>query len=280
MSPEEAVALACAAFGLDPGRASVLRAADHITVALDEDHVARVIPAPTDDDRRALAAAMLLPRLLQRLDDPVERDGALVVAYPRVTPGLDGIADLAPAGASLAAHHAQGRLLLLQDAVDLPAFDPVRLAERWLDRAPDVLDRDQRSALLGAVDERWALVTGEPAVLHADAHPANWFADEAGPWLMIDPEYLSIGPAVYDLAPLEVVERRLGTGPSRFPSCRAGYEDLAGAVDATSLAAAIGVRELLSVAWLAARAADPATAGHVRDRLADALAGRSGGWRA
>ncbi|MFM7246776.1 MAG: hypothetical protein ACKO2Y_04810, partial [Actinomycetota bacterium] len=72
MSPEEAVALACAAFGLDPGRAAVLRAADHITVAFDEDHVARVIPAPTDDDRRALAAAMLLPRLLQRLDDPVE----------------------------------------------------------------------------------------------------------------------------------------------------------------------------------------------------------------
>ncbi|MFM9125862.1 MAG: phosphotransferase family protein [Actinomycetota bacterium] len=159
------------------------------------------------------------------------------------------------------------------------AGGPVRLAERWLDRAPDVLDRDRRSALLGAVDERWALVTGEPAVLHADAHPANWFADEAGPWLMIDPEYLSIGPAVYDLAPLEVVERRLGAGPSRFPSCRAGYEDLAGAVDGAALAAAIGTRELLSVAWLAARATDPATAGHVRDRLADALAGRPGGWR-
>ena len=279
MNPEQALALACAAFGLDPGHAAVLRAADHITVALDADHVARVIPDPTDDDRRALAAAMLLPRLLQRLDDPVERDGALVVAYPRVTPGLDDIADLAPAGASLAAHHAQGRLLLREGAVDLPAFDPLRLAERWLERAPGVLDAAARSALLGAVDERWAPVDGEPAVLHADAHPANWFADEAGPWLMIDPEYLSIGPAVYDLAPLEVVERRLGSGASRFGSFRAGYEEAAGPVDDPALEAAIGVRELLSVAWLAARAGDAETAARVRARLDDALAGRPGSWR-
>jgi antitoxin (DNA-binding transcriptional repressor) of toxin-antitoxin stability system len=278
VSPEEAVALACAAFDLDPRHAAVLRAGDHITVALDADHVARVIPAPTDDDRRALAAALLLPRLVQRLDDPVERDGALVVAYPRVAPGLDGIADLAPTGASLSAHHAQGRLLLREGAVDLPAFDPLRLAERWLERAPDVLDAAARSALLGAVDERWALVDGEPAVLHADAHPANWFADDAGPWLMIDPEYLAIGPAVYDLAPLEVVERRLGAGPSRFASFRAGYEAPAGPVDDAALAAAIGARELLSVAWLAARAADARTADRVRARLDDALAGRPGRW--
>ncbi len=280
MSPEEAVALACAAFDLDPAHARVLRAADHITVALDDDHVARVIPDPVDDDRRVLAAAMLLPRLLQRLDEPVERDGALIVAYPRVAPGLDGVADLAPGGASLAAHHAQGRLLLRSGAVDLPVFDPVHLAERWLDRAPDVLDRDERAALVRAVDGRWALVDGEPAVLHADAHPANWFADDAGPWLMIDPEYLSIGPAVYDLAPLEVVERRLGDGPSRFASLRAGYEEAAGPVDEAALAAAIGARELLSVAWLAAHARDAAVADRVRARLADALAGRAGSWRA
>lgn len=280
MSPEEAVALACAAFDLDPAQARVLRAADHITVALDTDHVARVIPDPLDDDRRALAAAMLLPRLLQRLDDPVERDGALIVAYPRVTPGLDGVADLAPGGAGLAAHHAQGRLLLDAGAVDLPAFDPVHLAERWLARAPAVLDPDQRSSLLHALDARWGAVAGEPAVLHADAHPANWFADDSGPWLMIDPEYLSIGPAVYDLAPLEVVERRLGEGPSRFGSFRAGYEAAAGPLDEAALAAAIGARELLSVAWLAARAADGALVAHVQARLADALAGRDGSWRA
>jgi hypothetical protein len=279
VSPDEAVALACAAFDLDPAGARVLRAADHITVALDDDHVARVIPDPDDDDRRVLAAALLLPRLLQRLDDPVELDGALVIAYPRVTPGLDGVDDLAAAGASLAAHHAQGRLLLQAGAVDLPAFDPLRLAERWLHRAPRVLDPDERSALLRAVDDRWARVAGSAAVLHADAHPANWFADDAGPWLMIDPEYLSLGPAVYDLAPLEVVERRLGGGPSRFASFRAGYEDAAGPVDEEALGAAIGARELLSVAWLAARAADDETAARARARLDDALAGRAGSWR-
>ncbi len=279
MSPDEALALACAAFDMDPAGASVMRAADAITVALDDDHVARVIPDPDEDARRALEAALLLPRLLQRLDDPVERDGALVVAYPRVTPGLDGIADLSPAGASLAAHHAQGRILLRQGAVDLPELDPLGLADRWLTRAPGVLSRDETADLMRALEARWALVEGERAVLHADAHPANWFADDAGPWLMLDPEYLSIGPAVYDLAPLEVVERRLGAGPSRFASCRAGYEQAAGPVDGAALAAAVGARELLAVAWLAPRVADAATAGHARDRLADALGGRAGSWR-
>lgn len=280
MSPDEALALACAAFDMDPAGARVLRADDAVTVALDDEHVARVIPDPDEDARRVLAAALLLPRLLQRLDDPVERNGALIVAYPRVAPGLDGVDDLAPAGASLAAHHAQGRILLRQGAVDLPGFDPLALADRWLARAPGVLARDESADLMRALEARWALVEGEHAVLHADAHPANWFADDAGPWLMLDPEYLSIGPAVYDLAPLEVVERRLGAGPSRFASARAGYEALAGAIDEASLTAAVGARELLSVAWLAARAVDAATAGHVRDRLADALSGRPGSWRA
>lgn len=279
MSPDEALALACAAFDMDPAGARVLRAADAITIALDDDHVARVIPDPDADARRVLEAAMLLPRLLQRLDDPVERDGALIVAYPRVTPGLDHIEDLAPAGASLAAHHAQGRVLLRQDAIDLPAFDPLGLADRWLARAPGVLARDEAADLMRALEARWALVEGEPAVLHADAHPANWFADDAGPWLMLDPEYLSIGPAVYDLAPLEVVERRLGAGPSRFASARRGYEALEGALDEAALAAAVGARELLAVAWLAARATDDATAARVRARLVDTLAGRAGSWR-
>jgi len=280
VTPDEALALACAAFDVHPGGAHVLRAADAITIALDEDHVARVIPAPDGDTSRVLAAALLLPRLLQRLDDPVERGGALIVAYPRVTPGLDGVADLAPAGASLAAHHAHGRTLLHRDAVDLPAFDPLRLAKRWLAQAPAVLGAEGGSDLLRAVEARWPLVTGAAAVLHADAHPANWFADDAGPWLMLDPEYLSIGPAVYDLAPLEVVERRLGAGPSRFASARGGYEDLEGPVDEAALDAAIGVRELLAVAWLAARAADDATAERARARLGDVLAGRPGSWRA
>ncbi len=280
MTPEHALGLACTAYGRDPATASVLRAGEAVTVAIDEEHVVRVLPAPDAGARRALAAARLLPRLLQALDDEREADGALLVPYPRVAPGLAGIPDLAPVGAALAEHHAPGRVLLAAGALDLPRFDPAALADRWLARAPDALDPADRAEMEAAIAERWARVDGDETVLHGDAHPANWAADHDGRWLLLDPEFLAVGPAVYDLAPLEVVERRLGAAPSRFASFREGYEAIAGTFDDEALAAAIGVRELLAVAWLVGRSpAAPSAAEEARRRLPDALAGGGASWR-
>ena len=133
----------------------------------------------------------------------------------------------------------------------------------------------------GAIGEHWPSVTGEQTVIHGDAHRANWWPERADWWMLIDPEFLSLGPAVYDLAPLEVTERRLGLGPSRFSSFQAGYESLAGRIDPAALAAAIRVRELLSVAWLASRVGeDSQIAVRARHRLSDALCGRDGSWLA
>jgi Ser/Thr protein kinase RdoA (MazF antagonist) len=160
-------------------------------------------------------------------------------------------------------------------------FSPQAHAERWLDRAQAVFTADERARLLDAVDTAWPEVAGPPTVIHGDAHLGNWWPARADWWVLIDPEYLSIGPAVYDLAPLEVVERRLGTPPSRFPSFLQGYESADGAVDRRALASAIHVRELLSVAWLAARSGDDSElALRTRRRLTDALERREGSWLA
>jgi hypothetical protein len=269
---DEAVGLACRAFGADPAATAVLRASDAITVDLADGRVARIVPDADADAERVIAALPLLGgHVLEPLAPPVRLDGGIAVAYPRVAPGLDGRDDLAMGGACLAGLHR-----IDADDLDLPVFDPRRLAERWLDRQPDVLLAHERDRLLADIDAAWPAVTGATAVLHGDAHPANWWVAREDWWVLIDPEFLSVGPAVYDLAPLEVVERRLGLGPSRFPSFLAGYESAAGPVDPAALDAAIRVRELLAVAWLAARAADSATALQVRQRLE----GREGSWLA
>ena len=281
MTPEEAVDLACAALGADPAGAVVLRAADAVTVDLGDGRVARVVPDDAAAAARVIAVLPLLEaHVLQPLDAPVVVDGALVVAYPRVAPGLDDRRDLGMGGACLAGLHRVGARLVA-DGVDLPPFDPVAIATRWLDRAGHVLAAHQRAALLDVMAGAWPDVTGPATVLHGDAHPANWWVEADDWWVLIDPEFMAIGPAVYDLAPLEVVERRLGLGPSRFPSFLAGYESQAGPVDRAALAAAIRVRELLAVAWLAARAdGDSARALQVRARLDDAVGQRGGSWLA
>lgn len=281
MTGDEAVALACRALGADPATAGVLRAADAVTVDLADGRVARVVPAAGADDERVIAALPRLDgRVLEPLAPPVRSDDALVIAYPRVAPGLDDRDDLAMGGACLAGLHRLG-VGLVSDGIDLPAFAPAALAARWLDHAPDVLLAHERAALLDGVAEAWTGVSGPPTVIHGDAHPANWWIERDDWWVLIDPEFLAIAPGVYDLAPLEVVERRLGLGPSRFPSFLAGYESLTGPVDRAALGAAVRVRELLAVAWLAARAGhDSHLAVQVRRRLDDALPGRDGSWLA
>lgn len=281
MTPEQAVAIACAALGADPAEARVLRAADAVTVLVDDVRVARVIPDADADARRVLAAIPALDgHVLEPLAEAFDVDGTLVVAYPRITPNGDAHRDLGIAGACLAGLHVRGRAAL-EDGIDLPVFAPRAIAERWLDRAAAVFTDAERNRLLDAIDTAWPEVAGRDTVIHGDAHLGNWWPARPDWWVLIDPEFLSIGPAVYDLAPLEVVERRLSTPPSRFPSFLAGYESADGAVDRRALASAIHVRELLSVAWFAARSGDDSElALRTRRRMVDALERREGSWLA
>ena len=70
--------------------------------------------------------------------------------------------------------------------------------------------------------------------------------DQADAFLEAGAEHLILathtsGGRPYDLAPLEVVERRLGLGPSRFPSFLAGYEADADALSFDELEKLISV---------------------------------------
>ena len=61
---------------------------------------------------------------------------------------------------------------------------------------------------------------GPPALLHTDAHAGN-FRVAAGQAVLVDLEQIAVGPALYDLAALEVTERRF-RGDRELPRLRHG----------------------------------------------------------
>lgn len=279
MNPEQAIALACDALDTDPSLATILHADDAITVRTGDSLVARVIPGDAimlAAARRVLRGASLLPdHLLQPSGEIIETDEALIVPYPIFATDAGGMADLGIAGACLASMHGAGRQLLDAGTIDLPRFDPQTIATGWLDRSFAVFTGEQQTHLLDSIAEHWPSVTGRETVIHADAHALNWAPVRPDWWMLLDSEFLSIGPAVYDLAPLEVTERRLHWTSPRFPSFLAGYEEHGDRIDRDALTAAVRVRELLAVAWLGARVGgDAAIAEQARQRLRDALAAR------
>lgn len=268
MTPERAVALAAAALGESPEAFDVLGIDRAVTLGW-EDRIVRVGGTrsanglPIGDWAEALAE--ISPVLVAPLGPPVAvDDGALLVFDRLPVTGVDAL-DPGGAGAALAALHADGAAYL--DHVAFPGLEPPALARGWLARAGDLIPEPTGRALVDEIAATWSTVRGPRTVLHGDAHAANWCADATGNWRLIDADYLGAGPAVYDLAPLTVVDERLGRGPERARALRRAYEAAAGPVDDASLAAAIRVRLLLSVLWFAARPGVERSA--VRRRLAD-----------
>lgn len=277
MNPDQAVGLAAHALGRPPASFGLLHADEAVTLALD-DQVVRVMGQATATGlpvaRWTHLLAGISPVLVAPLGPPVLVEGAAIVVFPRLP--LDGLTELDPvaAGAALARLHAAGARWT--DDPELPRFDPTVLADAWLERTTVALPAEFLARTRTALVEAWRAVDAPAAVLHGDAHAANWRGATAGDWRLVDAEYLSVGPAVYDLAPLEVVDRRLGAGPARFDVLRRAYVAAGGVVDDGALAAAIRTRELLSAAWYAAREPDGE---RVRRRLEDAIAGAPGSWQ-
>ena len=127
---------------------------------------------------------------------------------------------------------------------------------------------DARVADLGAV---YAAVR-DRTVLHTDAHAGNVRIGADGEATLVDVAALATGPGLYDLAAVEVTERR-------FHGDRAAFRALATAYgadpDEPRLRALCALRETLAVAF-AART-DPAVAAR---RLDDAVAGNDRRWTA
>jgi hypothetical protein len=234
-----------------------------------------VVRVGPPDELPALRAA----RRLAALGAPL----APLLGEPRLVDGraVAVLVDVPDTGArDEAAFAALGRALRrlhdaaapIADELGLAAFDPPAWVGRWLHEAdvPAALRSaiDVRVAALGAVYAR----SGGRTVLHTDAHAGNVRIGADGEATLVDVAALALGPALYDLAAVEVTERR-------FHGDRAAFRALATAYgadpDAPDLLALCALRETLAVAF-AARS-DPEVAAR---RLEDAIAGNDARWTA
>ena len=187
------------------------------------------------------------------------RVGELVVSLWQDLPD-DGSRDGSAMGRALRRFHEAGA------GVTAPAWDPLGWLDGWLGTASDM---PTVAAIRDRVRAGVAGIGGATVLLHTDAHRGNFRIDGGEAWL-VDLEQVAIGPAGYDLAALEVTERRFRGDASVFDAFRAAYGRETG-----GLAAAVAVREALAVGFVLGL-------GHVdvaRERLAQ-LEDRSARWQA
>ncbi len=144
-----------------------------------------------------------------------------------------GEPDFAAMGRTLRLLHERGTPVL-----ELPPFDPPAWLEARLGGAP--------ADLAAALRDRLPPMPTGVTLLHTDAHAGN-FRCAGGVATLIDLEQLATGPALYDLTPVEVTERR-------FRGDRAAFAELCEAYGATPDDAAfdglIAIRETLAVGFV------------------------------
>jgi hypothetical protein len=277
--------------GADEG-VTVLRGGAAPVLRLPGHGVLRAVPAGPGVEaaaRRVAAAATTLagagaPVVAPR-SEPVLAEGLVVTLWEDADDG--GAPDElgAAVGEALRRLHLVGDALLRRGAVDLPAFDPAGVLERHLAAAGDALDATSADELRGRLRGLLPLPADRWTVLHTDAHAGNACLDPGGRVTFVDLDGLALGPAVYDLAALEVTERRLVGHVGRFAAAveaytRAGTDgeptDGVRGLDDDALRRCVAVRELLSIAWVAGVGrAGPAEA---RRRLSDIRGGRPTRW--
>ena len=175
----------------------------------------------------AAAGAPIAPPV----EGPVEVDGWVVSLWEEAP--ADGSFDPAAMGRALAEFHRVGAAFLDR----APAWDPLAwLTARGVDGG--VYQRAER--LVGALQ-------GPPALLHTDAHAGN-FRVAAGQAVLVDLEQIAVGPALYDLAALEVTERRFRGDHASF---RAFATAFGADPDDPRLPPLIALREVLAVGFVA-----------------------------
>lgn len=165
------------------------------------------------------------------IEGPVEVDGWVVSLWEEAP--ADGSRDPVAMGRALAEFHRAGAGLVGR----APAWDPLAwLAARGVDGG--IRQRTER--LVGALQ-------GPPTLLHTDAHAGN-FRVAGGRAVLVDLEQVAVGPALYDLAALEVTERRFRGDREIF---RAFATAFGADPDDPGLPPLIALREVLAVGFVA-----------------------------
>jgi aminoglycoside phosphotransferase (APT) family kinase protein len=219
----EALAGVCAAVGLDPAGAELLRLTNNAVFRLVSRPVVVRIVASRGLRHRvekvvqvaSWFAAHEVPavRLLPGIEQPVRVGDHLATVWEEVAHG-----GARPRGRDL------GRLLRRVHALSapdfpLPAWHPLDDVRRRVDEAGD-LDDDDRKLLMDTCDDVHARINELEFVLprtliHGDAHLGNLIPSPAGP-VLCDFDSSCMGPPEWDLTPLAVGVVRFGEPAGRY----------------------------------------------------------------
>jgi hypothetical protein len=227
----DAAATARAALAID-GPFELLRASDGGAVYRSPVGIVRVARGGADLVRLAADLAAAGAPIAAPLAGPVSADGRQVSLWADAPD--DGSRDPVAMGRALAAFHAAG--MPFRDRA--PRWDPLA----WLDaRGVDGPVRERVARLASALE-------GPPVLLHTDAHVGNFRVSD-GRAVLVDLDQLAVGPALYDLAALEVTERRFHGDRAIF---RAFATAFGADPDDVRLPPMIALREALAVGFVAA----------------------------
>jgi aminoglycoside phosphotransferase (APT) family kinase protein len=198
---------ACAAVGIDPHGARLLRVGSNAVYRLKAPIVARISRAGADADqvRQTVNVARWLESVdypavrVVDVDQPVVIDQHVVTFWEALSEEGDQYASTAEVAETLVELHK----LTAPDDLHLPALSPFANALKrietstWLDQP----DRTFLADMLAQLQDAYAGLdfTLPPGVIHGDANVGNVLLDQSGHPVVIDLDGFAIGPREWDV---------------------------------------------------------------------------------
>jgi aminoglycoside phosphotransferase (APT) family kinase protein len=264
---QQALERACAAVGLAPDGARLLRLGSNAVYHLKAPVIVRVSRPGTDlaPARRSVAVARWLESedypAVRAIDvvQPVVADGYVATFWQSVSDDGDQFASTPEIAAIIARlHH-----LTAPESLELPPLDPFANAVQRIDAnswlAPD--DRAFLTATLARLKGAYASLEFvlPQGVIHGDASVGNVMRDRQGAPILIDLDGFAVGPREWDLVLTAMYYDSFG-----WHTCEE-YEDFARVYGYdvrqwTGYPALREVREFLMVTWITQKAAEDAWA--------------------
>ncbi len=280
-SARSALDAACAAVGLDPRDAELIRIGENGVFRLRS----RPVVARVGRSAAQLAAAeqqLAVSRWLESEGVPATRVWDVeqpVTVAGRVVTFWESAADDVRYGTTRELGEILRRLHQLPAPTEphLPDLDPFGATRRRIEHVP-ISDDDRRylrslcEKLTTAFED--LLFAGAPVVLHGDANVGNLILDRHGNPLLSDLDSFCVGPAEWDLVLTGMFYRRFGwhTTAEYQEFVRTYGRDI---LDWPGFEVLADVRELLMVAWLAQNAHDDAAAAEFAKRINSMRRGES-----
>jgi aminoglycoside phosphotransferase (APT) family kinase protein len=279
---QQALEQGCAAVGLDPDDARLLRLGSNTVYHLNTPIIARISRLGVDVTpvRRSIAVARWLEaadypavRALH-LDQPVLADGYVITFWQSISPDGNQFATTSEIAQILARLH---RLTVPED-LHLPELDPFAESAHRLDAStwPTPEDRAFLTATLTRLQAAYATLEFElpQGPIHGDASIGNVLHDTHGNPVLIDLDGFATGPREWDLVLTAMYYDRFGW------HTRQEYEDFASVygydvMQWPGYRTLADIREFLMVTWMVQKAEDPQFAPEAAKRISALRTGAS-----